>query len=213
MVRRNKHCLTKGLLWHSNTVVSTVHCGKATTESSALWNAWFSRMRSGPVGRAGDVYVHLTALNRQMAETRAERLTENLSTQNDFYVIFKRGASLEFLPSSMVRPALQSRAQARWTKGKWMALAVPLSLLGGFGKSYLNGKAERLKGRQTEEANIFLRQGIYLFIKYFSQFLIVLRGVHIMRFIPGQIMREAGRCMVRIQEWPLLKLYLKTNLP
>lgn len=70
-------------------------------------------MRSGPVGRAGDVYVHLTELDHQMAETRAERLTENLSTQNDFYVIFKRGASLEFLPSSMVRPALLSSAQAR----------------------------------------------------------------------------------------------------
>lgn len=72
-----------------------------------------------------------------------------------------------------------------------MALAVPIrSLLGGFEKSYLNGKAKRLKNRHTEEVNIFLREGIYLFIKYFSQFLIILREFHIMHFIAAQIMSD-----------------------
>lgn len=36
VVIRNKYCLTKGLLWHSNTVVSTACYGIATTEEPLL---------------------------------------------------------------------------------------------------------------------------------------------------------------------------------
>lgn len=102
-------CLTKGLLWHSNPGVSPACCSKAP----GLGNALFSRMRSGPVWRAWDGCIHLTAV-----DLRAEcTWPETLSAQSDFDVTSRKG--LEFLLSSMFWwGLLLFRAQGRWMKKK-----------------------------------------------------------------------------------------------